>query len=186
MPLEQGHCFYSRAWHSSFLEQHPGCLHNPLLKCSASGSNHLASEVTRHLPSISLEENSMTFEGEESNGSCHRPEWLCQKVSFLGVCIWTLSPFCSRGFSISAQEPTEEDSRVERCPSPPRSDSATGCNTYPTSSWVSPETNYQSPGRKEGREDRALEPGRHRLTPTEMDWETLFSFLEKRTNSFST
>lgn len=68
VPLELGHCFHSGAWHSSFLEQPPGRPHNPLLKCPASGSNCLASKVTRHLPSISLEENSVTFGGKKVMG----------------------------------------------------------------------------------------------------------------------
>lgn len=122
MPLGQGHCSHSGAWHSSFLEQHPGWLHNPLLTRPASGSDCLASEaseVTRHLPPISPVENRMTLK-KKSSGSPPQSEWPCQAVSLLEACLHCLpSSFHSRGFSIPSSEPTEEDSRMERCSFPP-------------------------------------------------------------------
>lgn len=120
VPLGQGHCFHSGAWHGSFLEQHPGWLHNPLLTRPASGSNCLASEVTRHLPPISPVENRMTLKKKKKVMGHLLSQNGLAKLSLLEACLhFPPSSFHSRGFSIPSSEPTEVNSRLERCSFPP-------------------------------------------------------------------
>lgn len=162
VPLGQGHCFRSGAWHSSFLELCPGWLHNPVLTRPASGSDCLASEVTHHLPPISPEENSMTLKKKKVMGHLISQNGLAKKQVFWTLdCTSILLPLKRiQDFLLGAHRrgqrngemllPTLIWDGLSNTPTPHPPSSQDGAQRS---------TNYQSPERKEGPEGRALEPG---------------------------